>query len=422
MRAAQGAVMGAWKAVAWGTALLLAAAQLDGQHIDPAPTPGDSTVRAVLFFSTTCPHCRDVVEDHLVPMVDRYGDRLQIAAVNTASQAGQELYQAVVLHFNIPRPRIGVPTLVVGSTVLVGSLEIPRDLPGIVDRGIVAGGIDWPPVPRIRQAFHTAPTEPQPTSDAAPPPRSDDARPAEARTEPAPEPAPVEETGPAPAPGTPEDHASAAEDRSLNIASHLGAPRSLSVRDRFLLDPVGNSASVAVLLILVAALLAGSSPLVGRRRWAPALPGWATPALAAVGLGVAAYMAFVEVSGAQAVCGPVGDCNTVQQSEYARLLGVPVGVLGVGGYAALIVGWTLSAFGPVRWNGTMTRALWAMALLATLFSIYLTFLEPFVIGATCAWCLSSALLAALILLSTTAAVARHSDQGLRPASDAQPSA
>jgi uncharacterized membrane protein len=132
-------------------------------------------------------------------------------------------------------------------------------------------------------------------------------------------------------------------------------------------------------------------------------------------------MAFVEVSGAQAVCGPVGDCNTVQQSEYARLLGVPVGVLGVAGYAALIVGWTFSAIGPVRWNDTMTRALWAMAFLATLFSIYLTFLEPFVIGATCAWCLSSALLAALILLSTTAAVARHSDQGLRSVPDVQSS-
>jgi uncharacterized membrane protein len=406
--------MGVWKAVVWGAALLLGAAQLDGQHIDSAPTPGDSTVRAVLFFSPTCPHCRDVVEDHLVPMVDRYGDRLRIAAVNTASQPGQELYQAVVLHFSIPRTRLGVPTLVVGSTVLVGSLEIPRDLPGIVDRGIVAGGIDWPPVPRIRQAFHTEPAAPGPAPDGASP-RSDDPRPAEARPEPTPVPATVEETGPAPALDSPERREQAAPDHSLNIASHLGATQSLSVRDRFLLDPLGNSASVAVLLILVAALLAGSSPLVGRRRRVPALPGWATPALAAVGLGVAAYMAFVEISGAQAVCGPVGDCNTVQQSGYARLLGVPVGVLGVGGYAALIVGWTLSAFGPVRWNGTMTRALWAMAFLATLFSIYLTFLEPFVIGATCAWCLSSALLAALILLSTTAAVARHSDQGLLPA-------
>jgi uncharacterized membrane protein len=43
-------------------------------------------------------------------------------------------------------------------------------------------------------------------------------------------------------------------------------------------------------------------------------------------------------------------------------------------------------------------ALLAMAALGTLFSIYLTFLEPFVIGATCAWCLTSAVVMTLVML------------------------
>ena len=34
----------------------------------------------------------------------------------------------------------------------------------------------------------------------------------------------------------------------------------------------------------------------------------------------------------------------------------------------------------------------------TLFSIYLTFLEPFVIGAVCAWCLTSAVVMTLLLV------------------------
>jgi uncharacterized membrane protein len=42
-----------------------------------------------------------------------------------------------------------------------------------------------------------------------------------------------------------------------------------------------------------------------------------------------------------------------------------------------------------------------MALGATGFSIYLTFLEPFVIGASCAWCLTSAVATTLILLAAT---------------------
>jgi uncharacterized membrane protein len=42
-----------------------------------------------------------------------------------------------------------------------------------------------------------------------------------------------------------------------------------------------------------------------------------------------------------------------------------------------------------------------MAFGATAFSVYLTFLEPFVIGATCMWCITSSVVVALLLLATT---------------------
>jgi uncharacterized membrane protein len=122
-------------------------------------------------------------------------------------------------------------------------------------------------------------------------------------------------------------------------------------------------------------------------------------ALCVVGLGVSAYMAYVETTQTTAVCGPVGDCNTVQQSEYASLFGVlPIGILGLVGYGLLLLSWA-----GIRWGqGSVRRlATWALpglALAGTLFSIYLTFLEPFVIGATCAWCLTSAAVMTLILL------------------------
>ena len=53
---------------------------------------------------------------------------------------------------------------------------------------------------------------------------------------------------------------------------------------------------------------------------------------------------------------------------------------------------------------TALTTLLALALFGTLFSIYLTFLEPFVIGATCAWCLTSAVSMTLILLLVAGAV------------------
>ncbi len=110
-----------------------------------------------------------------------------------------------------------------------------------------------------------------------------------------------------------------------------------------------------------------------------------------IGIGAASYLAFIEISQTEAVCGPVGDCNTVQQSPYAVLFGfLPVGVLGVIGYILIIIAWGIQHYGRADWHPIASKNLWYMAGFGTLFSIYLTFLEPFVIGATCMWCITSA--------------------------------
>lgn len=112
------------------------------------------------------------------------------------------------------------------------------------------------------------------------------------------------------------------------------------------------------------------------------------------GILVAGYLAHVEVTLSEAVCGVVGDCNTVQQSSYARIVGIPVGVLGIVGYLAVSGLWIVKRVRPSRW---IDAALFVAALLGVGFSIYLTFLEPFVIGASCVWCLTSAVLMLLLL-------------------------
>lgn len=128
------------------------------------------------------------------------------------------------------------------------------------------------------------------------------------------------------------------------------------------------------------------------------------PLLSIIGLVVAGYLAYVETQQVQAVCGPVGDCNAVQQSEYALLFSlIPIGVVGILGYLAILAAWTVHQFGRGRIAQWAGLALWVMAACGVLFSIYLTFLEPFVIGATCAWCLTSAVIMTLLLLITTRA-------------------
>jgi uncharacterized membrane protein len=114
---------------------------------------------------------------------------------------------------------------------------------------------------------------------------------------------------------------------------------------------------------------------------------------------VAGYLTFVETQSVAAVCGPVGDCNSVQTSSYAKLFGVlPVGLFGLIGYLALLVAWLWGRFGSGRLADYAPLTVHGMAVFGVLFSLYLTFLEPFVIKAVCIWCLSSAVVMTLVML------------------------
>jgi uncharacterized membrane protein len=91
------------------------------------------------------------------------------------------------------------------------------------------------------------------------------------------------------------------------------------------------------------------------------------PVLCGIGLLLAGYLAYVESTEVRAVCGPVGDCNTVQQSEYARLFGVlPVGVLGIAGYVAIGLAWSVNRIGDRRASSLAWVALTGMVLFGVL--------------------------------------------------------
>ncbi len=178
----------------------------------------------------------------------------------------------------------------------------------------------------------------------------------------------------------------------------------MSMAERFMVDPVGGVIALVVLSLLVISVFA-----VGISWLRNGLPGgaatgwqvWIIPVLAVAGLGVAAYLAFVETTASEAVCGPVGDCNAVQQSPYARLFGfLPIGVLGAIGYLVILALWLWQRYGPAQSTAKIAWMLPAVAIFGVLFSIYLTFLEPFVIAAVCMWCITSAVIMLLLLWAT----------------------
>ncbi len=308
-------------------------------------------VQAVLFFSPSCPHCHDVIENVLPPLVGKYPNQLDIIGIDVSNATGLKLYQAAIEKFQIPESRLGVPTLIVASEVLVGTDEIAIMFPQIVENGLAQGGIAWPAIPGLAEILAA---QAAPTSQSTPEP------------EPAPAAGPV-------------------------------------FVQRFMQDPFANSVATIVLLgMIVCAVIVLSNYLKGPEHRFVSFAEWLLPAAALLGVGVALYMSYVELTKTYAICGPVGNCNTVQESPYAFLFGfLPVGVLGVFGYLALLVAWLLKRYGPAAYRKFFTIAIWAMAWFGVLFAIYLTFLEPFVIGATCAWCITDSIVISAILLFST---------------------
>lgn len=113
--------------------------------------------------------------------------------------------------------------------------------------------------------------------------------------------------------------------------------------------------------------------------------------LALAGAGIAAYLLWARYSGTRLACA-TGGCETVQQSSYAKLVGVPVAALGFGAYAALLA----SALGGRLWVALGA----AVALGGLVFSIYLLVVQLAVVDAVCQWCLASDAIMAVLAVAT----------------------
>ena len=115
---------------------------------------------------------------------------------------------------------------------------------------------------------------------------------------------------------------------------------------------------------------------------------------AGLGLAIAVYLTYIHYAGIAPICAASGGCERVQSSSYAKVAGVPVAVLGLIGYAAILAATLLPGDGP------RLAASW-LALVGFGFSLYLTYLELFEIDAICQWCVASAVLMAVLAVVTT---------------------
>lgn len=106
--------------------------------------------------------------------------------------------------------------------------------------------------------------------------------------------------------------------------------------------------------------------------------------LATMGLGLAVYLTYVHYSGTPPACTAGESCLKVQTSVYSELAGVPVALIGLIGYVAILG----SLLAPESERSRFATA--GLTLGGFGFSAYLTYRELFSIHAICEWCVSSA--------------------------------
>ena len=122
--------------------------------------------------------------------------------------------------------------------------------------------------------------------------------------------------------------------------------------------------------------------------------------IALVGLFVALYLTLYKVGVIGELTCSIGSCETVNTSRWSTFLGLPVAAWGLGYYATVVV---LALVGlSERFEDSRPLALGMLVLTAwgALFSLWLTYLELFVIHAICQWCVISAVLALALFVVT----------------------
>ncbi len=293
-----------------------------------AATP---TVKVVFFSSPDCPFCALVAEGDLQPLQQQYGSDLRILTVDTTTEMGGRALRQMWVDFDVPSARRGVPTLLVDDRVLVGAHEIPNELPGLIEDHREKGGVAWPDIEGLEKLLE------------------------------------VESSV---------EFYEATDD---------------NWRTRFARDVPGNYVSTTLLVILILIALA----MMPRRPWQKRLskraPFGLKVGVATLGFVVALYLAYGETTRQDLFCGPLGQCNIVQHSDMAMLFGVlPLAILGALAYGTLLGLYFFRRFHSSKWTRLTPTLVLGLTVFGFAFSVLLTFWQPFMIGATCSWCLISA--------------------------------
>lgn len=132
--------------LAWGLAGMSRSAAQAPVSPTAAAGTGSPVVRFYLFYSETCPHCHEVMDNYLPTIYARYGSQVEYQYFDIYDNVENYVKMlGLEKKLGVPEDRQGyVPALFIGDKVLIGSDEIPARLEGYIEQYLAQGGVDFP--------------------------------------------------------------------------------------------------------------------------------------------------------------------------------------------------------------------------------------------------------------------------------------
>jgi uncharacterized membrane protein len=131
-------------------------------------------------------------------------------------------------------------------------------------------------------------------------------------------------------------------------------------------------------------------------------------ALSVIGVLDSIYMTIYKLTNNNSMCLGSGDCSTVNASRYAEVNGIPVALIGVVGYLAILAVLVLEGRGGGFFKENGSLLVFGLSLTGFLFTVWLIYVEIALIKAICPFCLVSQITMTLIFLLSTYRLVRQS--------------
>ena len=119
--------------------------------------------------------------------------------------------------------------------------------------------------------------------------------------------------------------------------------------------------------------------------------------LGVIGFFIAFYIYRKKHTTRHLVCPTGSDCDAVINSSYSTVFGISLETVGIVYYIFIVVAYTLIYIFSIQLTGVLL-IMFVISACSALFSLYLGFLQFFVIRQFCIWCTSSLLILVLIVL------------------------